>query len=113
MDYGQFYHLADSTTTNSYLLSYFILSNTQIVLTGLQAYPTAPSSLTIPSTAFTNYGSGDKLCWGSQSEGIVIKFINLVSNTPQRKLSSLDSDDWNLFLLDLFTFSRTQLNKLL
>lgn len=69
MDYGQFYHLADSTTTDSYLLSYFILSNTQIVLTNLQAYPTTASALTIPptATAFTNYGSGDKLCWGSQS----------------------------------------------
>jgi hypothetical protein len=38
MDLGHFYHISDSSVSNTYLLSYFILSNSGIDSTSLFAY---------------------------------------------------------------------------
>jgi len=65
-----FYQVADSSTTVTYLLSYFILANIQIPITSLptNAIPFPPSGI--------DYGAtGDKLCYGSVSEGLVKLFL--------------------------------------
>ena len=65
-DYGHFYHIANSASapTETYLLSYFILSNAKISFAGL-----ALQSYDFPATSFVNAdtytSTGDKLCWGS------------------------------------------------
>jgi hypothetical protein len=66
MDFGHFYHVADDTTTVTYLLGYFALSNVQIPLTNL------PTLVTPFPPSTVDYGkTGDLLCYGSASEGLV------------------------------------------
>lgn len=62
MDFGHFYQVADVTTSKTYMLSYFILSNTDIDPTTFTAYTSAAPL--IPAS-FANFQTGDKLCYGS------------------------------------------------
>ena len=69
-DYGKFYHVADPSNGVTYLLSYFVLANLDIPVTSL-------SNLSVPFPASTVDFSrtGDKLCFGSVSEGLVIIYF--------------------------------------
>ena len=71
-DYGHFYSLANSATApfETYLLSYFILSKVNFDTTIL---PSAPYNFPADgfATAQTYLATGDRLCWGAASEGIV------------------------------------------
>lgn len=58
-----FYHVADSSTTVTYLLSYFILSNLQVP--SVSSF--APSVTSFPQAGADYSGTGDFLCYGSPS----------------------------------------------
>ena len=68
-EYGHFFHLANNAEnpTITYLLSYFILANSQIVINNL---PTETFNFPVSSANFnpsddTYQSTGDKICWGS------------------------------------------------
>jgi hypothetical protein len=75
IDFGYFYTIANSASspTETYLLSYFILSNSKIAASSIptQAY-NFPDTTSFTMTADTYLSTGDKICWGADSEGIVI-----------------------------------------
>lgn len=62
MDLGHFYHITDGPVSNTYLLSYFILSNSGIDPTTLNAY--SAGTQFVPDV-FNSFETGDKLCYGS------------------------------------------------
>lgn len=62
MDFGHFYHITDGPVSNTYLLSYFILSNSGIDPTTFTTYSTGTQF--IPAV-FNSFETGDKLCYGS------------------------------------------------
>lgn len=66
-EYGLFYHVADPSTSVTYLLNYFILSNLKVNVT---SFPTMTSSF--PPAGIDYRATGDFLGFGSDSEGIVI-----------------------------------------
>ncbi len=112
MEMGHFYSIVNSATTpgETYLLAYYILSNSQINSAnvpngGIYDFPN-----TFTPSADTYSSSGDKLCWGSVSEGIVIISFKIVSNSSQRKLPTLDCLDRNSLLLALLPSHRSQRN---
>ena len=72
LDYGHFYQFANSKTnpTITYLVSKFIYYIINIDNTKTDVYNTANAALITPAT-----GSGDLLCFGSFSQGIVIFII--------------------------------------
>jgi hypothetical protein len=94
-DYGNFYHVADSSTTVTYLLSYFILSNINLPLTSL------PPVSAFPSSPVNYQATGDKLCYGSVSQGVVIFMSNKVPNPSQVKLPLMDCMVRHFNLLDV------------
>lgn len=61
-----FYHVADSSVTVTYLLSYFILSNMKINPSSFQTIVNP-----FPPVGIDYQATGDKLCWGSISQGVV------------------------------------------
>lgn len=67
-----------------------------------------PNTFTPDSSTYTS--TGDKLCWGSQSVGIVIIFVYSVSNSFKRKLPIMDCLVRNLILLALSFNYLKQLN---
>lgn len=71
-DFGHFYHIADSTspTSETYLLGYFVLSNAKINIAGLpQVAYNFPRDGFVKTDTYAT--TGDKLCWGSSSDGLV------------------------------------------
>lgn len=68
-EFGHFFHLANNAKnpTITYLLSYFILSNSQIVLNGLPSesfnFPVTNASFNLTDDIYAS--TGDKICWGS------------------------------------------------
>ena len=85
-DYGHFYSLANSATApfETYLLSYFILSNVKFDTTKLPAAPyNFPRDLL--ANPETYLATGDRLCWGAASEGIVHISHNLSSKPISEK----------------------------
>jgi hypothetical protein len=95
-DYGKFYHVADPSNNVTYLLSYFVLANIGIPVTSL-------SNLSVPFPASTvDYSvTGDKLCFGSVSVGLVIVYFYQVSNPFEVKLPAVDRLVRNLLFLDV------------
>lgn len=62
-EYGLFYHVTEASTSTTYLLNYFILSNLNL---NLSSFPTIPANTFPPSSA--DYRStGDFLGFGSDS----------------------------------------------
>lgn len=68
-EFGHFFHLANNAEnpTITYLLSYFILSNSQIVLNDLPSdtynFPVTNASFSLTDDTYAS--TGDKICWGS------------------------------------------------
>jgi hypothetical protein len=69
LDYGHFYQFANSKTnpTETYLVSYFTYVIPGLDLTTLDIY----SDTGITTFSTTVAGTGDKLCFGSFTQGIV------------------------------------------
>jgi hypothetical protein len=61
-----FYHVADSSTTVTYLLSYFVLSNLNV---NLAQFPTITNPF--PPAGIDYLTTADFLCYGSPSQNIV------------------------------------------
>lgn len=116
MDYGHFYTIANSAflPTETYLLSFYVFSNSKILPTTI---PTGsynfPSSSSFVSNDLIYLTTGDKLCWGSDSEGIVIILLIKVSNSYERKLSIMDWFNRSLLVLDILPNNRCDENQLL
>jgi len=68
-EFGHFFHLANNAEnpTITYLLSYFILSNSQININNLpiDTYNFPVSNASFSVTDDTYKSTGDKICWGS------------------------------------------------
>lgn len=68
-EFGHFFHLANNAEnpTITYLLSYFILSKSQININNLPTdtynFPVSNASFSV--TDDTYISTGDKICWGS------------------------------------------------
>lgn len=66
---GHFFHLANNANnpTITYLLSYFILSNSKINITNLpsEMYNFPDNTTSFNLTDDTYASTGDKICWGS------------------------------------------------
>lgn len=102
MDYNIFYSMTSSDTMSTLLVSNFYYKSASQTAIGDTTATAIKSDY--DSKTWSQATTGTKLGWASTATGVVINFLNIVSNSSSRELSALGSHDRTHALLVLLPF---------